>query len=261
MICLVKKKGFPSVNEVIIVTPTRITPYSALCKLEEYPGKEGMIHISEVSGKWVRDIRKFIKPNKTYVAKVLRVDESKGHINISLKRVPRIDKTRKMKIYKSEQKAEKMLEKIAKEQRLTLDKMYEEFGFKLQEEFGDMFTAFEIAAKTPDKLSNSGIPEKWVKIIHEVAKKSIRKKKVKIKVELDVKFFTGDGIERTKKFLTDLTNKYNVTIKYISAPKYSVEKVSENPKFTQKELTKQLTDAISKIKDGEASFKIMEEKR
>ena len=84
---------------------------------------------------------------------------------------------------------------------------------------------------------------------------------MKIKIELDVKFFTGDGIERTKKFLTGLTNKYNVTIKYISAPKYSVEKVSENPKLTQKELTKQLTDAISKIKDGEASFKIMEEKR
>ena len=71
-----------------------------------------MIHISEVSGKWVRDIKKFIKPNKTYVAKVLRIDERKGHIGLSLKRVPRIDKTRKMQVYKREQKAEKMLEKI-----------------------------------------------------------------------------------------------------------------------------------------------------
>jgi len=232
-----------------------------MCKLEEYPGKEGMIHISEVSGKWVRDIRKFIKLNKMYVAKVLRKDESKGHINLSLKRVPRIDKTRKMQIYKNEQKAERILEKIAKKQGLTLDKIYEKIGFQLQEEFGDMFTAFDIASKSPDKLLDKGIPKKWVKIIHDVTKKSLRRKKVKIKVELNLKFFTGDGIDKTKKFLMDLTNKYGINVKYISAPKYSVEIESENPKLAQKELIKQLTDEISKIKDGEASFKIMEEKR
>lgn len=220
-----------------------------------------MIHISQVSGKWVRDIRKFIKPNKSYVAKVMRVDEKKGHISLSLKRVARIDKTRKMQSYKREQKAEKILEKIAKKQKLTLDKTYEKIGFQLQEEFGDLFTAFDLAAKTPEKLSGKGISEKWIKIIHEIAKKNIKRKKVKIKVELDLKFFTGDGIDKTKKFLTDLSNKYSVNIKYISAPKYSVEIVSENPKSAQKELVKQLTDAISSIKDGEASFKIMEEKR
>ena len=232
-----------------------------MCRLEEYPGKEGMVHISEVSGKWVRDIKKFIKPNKTYVAKVLRIDQAKGHISLSLKRVPRIDKTRKMQVYKREQKAEKMLEKIAKQQKLTLDKVYEEVGFKLQEEFGDMFTAFEEASKTPDKLTEKGIPKKWVDIIHEIAKKNIRIKKIKIKAELSVKFFSGDGVDKTKSFLTNLTNKYGVNIKYISAPKYSVEIISDNPKVAQKELTKQLTDEISKIKDGEGSFKIMEEKR
>jgi translation initiation factor 2 subunit 1 len=218
-----------------------------------------MIHISEVSGKWVRDIKKFVKPNKTYVAKVLRLDEKKGHINLSLKRVPKIDKTRKMQAYKREQKAEKMLEKIAKKQKLTLDKVYDEVGFKLQEQFGDMFSAFEIASKDPEKLKKRGIPEKWVKVIHEIAKKSIRTKKRKIKAELNVKFFTGDGVDKTKNFLTNLTNKYAVNIKYISAPKYSVEIISDDPKNAQKNLEKQLTDEISKIKDGEASFKIVED--
>ena len=257
---MVKRKGFPSFGEIVIVNVINITPYSALCKLEEYPGKEGMIHISEVSGKWVRDIKKFVKLNKTYVAKVVNVDEQKGHINLSLKRVSKIDKTRKMQDYKKEQKAEKILEKIAKKQKITLDKAYEKIGFELQEEFGDMFKAFDIASKTPEVLVQRGIPKSLVDIIHKVAKESIQRKKIKIKAELEVKFYTGDGVEKTKQFLNGLINKYGVNIKYISAPKYSVEIKSDNPKLAQKELTKQLTDAISDIKDGEANFRIMGEK-
>lgn len=257
---MVKRKGFPSIGEVVIVSVINITPYSALCKLEEYPEKEGMIHISEVSGKWVRDIKKFVKLNKTYVVKVVNVDESKGHINLSLKRVSKIDKTRKMQDFKREQKAEKILEKVAKKKKINLNKAYEEIGYELQEKFGDLFKAFDIASKTPEQLIHRGITKNWVEIIHEVAEESIQRKKIKIKAELEVKFYTGDGVEKTKQFLNNLINKYGVNIKYISAPKYSVEIESENPKLAQKELTKQLTSAISSVKDGEASFKIIGEK-
>lgn len=89
---MVKRKGFPSEGEVVLITVKNITPYSALCSLNEYPGKEGMIHVSEVSGKWVRDIKKFVKQNKQYAAKVIRVDEIKGHINLSFKRLSKKSK-------------------------------------------------------------------------------------------------------------------------------------------------------------------------
>ncbi len=253
---MVKKKGFPNIGEKVIVTVINITPYSALCKLEEYPDKEGMIHISEVSGKWVRDIKKFVKLNKTYVAGVVRVNEKKGHINLSLKRVPKMEKKRKMQEYKREQKAEKILEKIAKHEKITLDEAYEKIGFELQEKFGEMFGAFDLASQSPDKLINRNISKKWAKVIHEISKENIQRKKVKIKAELEVKFFTGDGVEKLKQFLNNLTNKYKVNIKYISAPKYSVEIETENPKLAQKELKKRLIDAVSAVKDGEADFKI-----
>lgn len=243
-----------------MVTVTNMTPYSALCRLDEYPGKEGMIHISEVSGKWVRDIRKFIKPNRNYIVKVLRVDEDKGHIALSLKRVAKVDRTRKMQSYNYEKKAEKILMKIARREKITLEKAYESIGYQLQEKFDDMFEAFKLAAESPDKLIEMGIEKKWVQIIHEVAKEFIQKKKIKIKAELDLKFYTGDGVERIKEFLNNLINKYGINIKYISAPKYSVEIESNNPKLAQKELVKQLTNAITNIKDGDAEFKIVGEK-
>jgi translation initiation factor 2 subunit 1 len=219
-----------------------------------------MIHISEVSGKWVRDIRKFVKLKKNYIVKVLNVDEQKGHIALSLKRVAKVDRTRKMQAYSYEQKSEKILMKIARKEKITLEKAYELIGYELQEKFGDMFEAFELASESSDRLIEKGIDKKWAEIIHEVAKEAIQKKKIKIKAELDVKFYTGDGVERIRQFLNNLINKYGVNIKYISAPKYSVEIESDNPKLAQKELVKQLTNAIANIKDGEAEFKIVGEK-
>jgi len=220
-----------------------------------------MIHVSEVSGKWVRDIRKFVKMNKNYIAKVLRIDETKGHIALSLKRVAKVDKTRKIQEFRYEQKAEKILNKIARKKKITLEKAYELIGYKLQEKFKDMFEAFELASKSPEPLINRGINKEWAEIIHEVAKESITKKKIKIKAELNLKFYTDDGIEKIKELLNNLINKYGLNIKYISAPRYSVEVESDNPKLAQKELIKQLTDAVSKVKDGEAEFKIIGEKK
>ena len=257
---MVRKEGFPSTGDRVIVTVTSVTPYSAICKLEEYPGKEGMIHISEVSGKWVRDIRNFVKQNKTYVTKVLKVDEDRGHINLSLKRVAKIDKTKKMQEYKLEQRAEKLLEKVAQNEKMTLDEAYEKIGYKLQEKFDSMFKAFELASKSPDYLINAEIPEKLAKVIHEISKKNIVKKKIKIKATLEVKFYTGDGVDKLKEFLSNLANKYGLNIKYISAPKYSIEIESDNPKLAKKELKQQLTDATSQIKDGEINFMIEGEK-
>lgn len=260
MIRLVKRKGFPEIGEDVVVSVIRITPYSALCKLEEYSDKEGMIHVSQVSGKWVRDIKKFVKMNKQYVAKVMRIDEEKGHIALSLKRVPKKAKERKIQEFKNEQRAEKILEIIAKKKKISLDKAYEKIGYDLQEKFGDMYEAFSQAFKSPDPLIRRGVDKQLAELIHKIAKENIQKKTIKTKAELTLKFYTGDGIERIKKHLSELKDKYNLDVKYISAPKYIVEVKSDNPKLAEKELTSQLTDFTSGIKDGEASFKIVGEK-
>jgi len=258
---LVKRKGFPSVGENVIVTVTRITPYSAMCALDEYPKKEGMIHVSEVTGKWVRDIRNYVKMNKSYVAKVIRLDEERGHINLSLKRVPKQAKDRKLQDFKHEQKAEKYLEVVGKKMKLTLDEAYDKIGFELQDKFGDMFKAFNEGFKSPDPLVRRGIDEKLAKVIHEVAKEHIKLKEIKIKAELDLTYYTGDGVKRVKKFLTELTNKYGLSVNYISAPKYSIETKSKDPKASQQLLRKTLTEAVATVgKEGVASFKIEGEK-
>ncbi|MEM7821706.1 MAG: S1 RNA-binding domain-containing protein, partial [Candidatus Aenigmatarchaeota archaeon] len=108
---MVRKRGLPKWSELVLVTVEKLSPYAAWCKLIEYPGVEGMIHVSEVAGKWVHDIRDFIKINKQYVAKVIKVDYQKNFVNLSLKRVSKQDEKEKMNFFRKEQRAEKLLER------------------------------------------------------------------------------------------------------------------------------------------------------
>jgi len=253
---MVKRKGFPSEGEVVLVTVKNITPYSALCALNEYAGKEGMIHVSEVSGKWIRDIRKFVKQDKEYAAKVTRIDQEKGHINLSLKRLSKKAKDKKIQDYKKEEHAEKMLGIMGKKLGMTLDQAYEKIGYNLQETFGDMFIAFNNALENPEILDRRGIDKKYIELMKEIAKENIQKKEIKIKAVLDLRFYTSDGINGVKEFLNSLTNKYKWEIKYISAPKYSIEIKTNNPKQAEREFRESLEKEISEIKDGVASFNI-----
>ena len=91
-----KKGEWPEKREIVLGTVTRVNPFSAFVSLDEYNNKEGMIHISEVAGKWVRDIRKFVKVGQKVVVMVMRVDKDKSHITLSLKRVKKYDTEKKM---------------------------------------------------------------------------------------------------------------------------------------------------------------------
>ena len=256
---MVKKKGLPKWGELVLCTVERITPYAAWCKLDEYPEAEGMIHVSEVSGKWVRDIREFVKVKKKYVAKVVRIDYQKKFVNLSLKRVGKYEKKEKLNAFRREQRAEKILEQAAKELGKSLDEAYEEIGFALQEKFGEMFTAFEEANKSIEVLREAGVPPKWMKALEKVLKKAFKEKEVKIRADIELKSFASDGIERIKKVLKKLEEKTGAKVKYISAPRYRVEVRGTNPKMLEKKLVEGLELALKEIKKlgGEGSYKLI----
>ena len=252
------RKGLPEWGELILCTVKRITPYAAWCTLEEYPEIEGMIHVSEVSGKWVHDIREFVKVNKQCIAKVVKIDYQKNFVNLSLKRVSRDEEKEKMNVYRREQRAEKMLEQIAKEFGKNLEQAYEEVGFLLQEKFGELFVAFEEARKGSEYLIKEGLPEDWAVAMTKSAEASFQERKITIKADVEIKSFASDGIEKIKEVLSGLQEN-GITVKYISAPKYRVEVTGKDPKATEKRLVESLETAINQIKksDGEGSYKLV----
>ena len=63
----------------------RITNFGAFCEIA--PGKEGLIHISELSDKFVRNVEEVVKVGDEVKVKVVNIDEM-GRINLSKKQVP-----------------------------------------------------------------------------------------------------------------------------------------------------------------------------
>lgn len=72
-----------SIGEIVEGTVSDIMDYGAFVKLED--GKNGLIHISEVSKEYVEDIHKVLKTGDKVKAKVLSID-AKGKIALSIKK-------------------------------------------------------------------------------------------------------------------------------------------------------------------------------
>src|SRR3989338_3106883 len=106
---LLEKKGFPAEEELVLCTVTNVQFHSVFVTLDEYNSRTGMIHISEVAPGRIRNIRDFVIEGKKVVCKVLRINQEKGHIDLSLRRVNESQKQLKLNEIKQEQFAENIL--------------------------------------------------------------------------------------------------------------------------------------------------------
>lgn len=238
----------PQQGELVIVKISKINPHSAFAYLEEYDA-EGMVHISEVSSGWVKDIRNFVKVGQTGVAKVMRVEDN--HISLSLKRVDKSQENNKTKEYRLNQRAEKMLQMAGEALKKSLDKAYEEVGFLLQENFGSLYEGFKISLTNSQLLMDRGVPEKWIEQIKAVAERAIVQKEFEFKARLFLKTYKSGGINIIKTLLAS-AEQNGLQVKYIAAPEYLVKYKSMNAKKGEREFIEKLEGL--KSKDAEISF-------
>lgn len=243
-----KHKEYPDKGEYVICTVTKLNPNSAFAGLMGY-NKEGMIHVSEISSSWVRDIRNHLKVGQKIVAKVLYVDYSKDMIALSVKRVKPTIKREKISEYKNEKKAENLLKIVSKNLKKSLEEAYKEVGFKIQEKYGLIYPAFELAASEgKNALIEIGINKKWAEEIEKIAKKNIKPKEVSIKATLVLKCFKPNGVDIIKNALD--VKAENVKIIYISAPNYSINVKGKDYQSCEKILNELSNKIITSVKEN-----------
>ena len=73
------------VGQIVEGRITGIQPYGAFVVLED--GITGLIHISEISDGYVKDVGRFVQMNETVTVKVIDVDEKTNQARLSLKAV------------------------------------------------------------------------------------------------------------------------------------------------------------------------------
>ncbi|MGB9936430.1 MAG: translation initiation factor IF-2 subunit alpha [Methanobacterium sp.] len=250
------KKEWPDEGDLVVGTVHKVLGYGAFASLEEYEGKEAFIHISEVSSGWVKNIRDYVRENQKIVARVLRVNPKKGHVDVSLKRIREDQRTRKIQQWKIEQKAEKLLEISAKSIGKDLDTAYEEIGYKIIEEFGDLYEAFETAAEEGEEaLTSRGIDGEWSATLTEVAKKNISPPEVNITGYINLHSYAPNGVEVIRDALGSVETE-EITVQCVGAPRYRIIVTSSDYLTAENMLKKAAQTCIDTVvaEGGEGEF-------
>ncbi|MCD6341226.1 MAG: translation initiation factor IF-2 subunit alpha [Desulfurococcales archaeon] len=258
-----KRTPLPRVGELVIGTVKKVFDYGAYLTLNEYNDAEAYLPWSEVSSKWVRDIRDFVREGQRVVVKVIRVDRRKGHIDVSLKRVNPSEQKRKLLEWKRAQRAEKILEIVAKKIGKSLDDAYNEVGWKLEDYYGEIYAGLEEATyRGADALKEAGVSDEWIEPLLEEVRKHIKIKRVKIQGIIYLLTLAPDGVERIRKVLAEplsnleLDGDTKIKVYTIGAPKYRVEVTSTDYKKAEKVLQSYIkqVEKLSKSMNLEFSF-------
>jgi translation initiation factor 2 subunit 1 len=257
---MVKRNEYPEEGELVVGTVTDAKGYGAFVKLEEYPGKMGFIHIAELATGWVKYVRDHVRENQKVVCKVTGVDRSKGHVDLSLKRVNEHQRREKISEWKNEQKAEKLFEMLAKELGKDLKEFYEEVGYRLQEKYGSLYAAFEQAAMDLEQLKQDGFAGAWMRRFGEIAAANVSIPFVTIKGELQVTSNSDHGFEDVKAALEAAEKSefedVEVSVQYLGAPRYLLRVKAPDYKIAEEQMRKAVERATQVIegKGGKGTF-------
>ncbi len=251
---LLNKKGFPENDELVFCTVTSVQSHSVFVKLEEY-GHAGMIHISEVAPGRIRNIRDFVVENKPVVCKVISVNQERGHIDLSLRRVTESQRRAKVNEIKQEQKAEKIVELVAKQLSVPVPQLYAQISEKISEKFPSLFEAFMAASKGNAVISDFGLPKQVSEKLSEAVMQRIKPPVVEVKGKLALSSYDSDGVSIVKEAL-GAASRNGVEVSYLGAGTYLLKLTAENYKAAEQAIARASSAALELIesKGGEGRF-------
>ncbi len=75
------------IGQVVLGTVTNVKPYALFMEFED--GVTGLLHISEISDSFIRDIEKFGTKGDQMKVVIVSIDENNGFLRVSYKKVPK----------------------------------------------------------------------------------------------------------------------------------------------------------------------------
>lgn len=254
-------KKYPTTGELVIATVKNIFNQGAFVTLDEYAHKKGLLHISEMSLKWVRNIRDYVKEGQKVVLQVLDVRPERGHIDLSLRRVSDYQRKLKLKEVKEKQRAEKFLE-LAKEKLKLSSEEAENISQEILSRYRTLYEGLEDISLHAKAINKLKLPKKLKSDLLALIKKNIKPSLVEIQGYVELESYSSRGVEEIKKALQEIESYpkeegiEEIKVEYISAPNYRVRVKAKEYKVAEKTLKGSVNKAIEYIKKnkGEGEF-------
>ena len=243
---MVKNKNpFPKEGAFIMARVVDIQKQYIYVDLPDYDGlpseetARGMIHISEISSRWVRNIRSIVRIGQRIVLRVVKVVPDKGQIDLSLRRVNSGQKDLIAKEHKYANKFENLLQFLTETEGidLTLDNAYETIGFPIKEQFDFYQEAIEALKEEGEELLNelTDIPDHVKDAYLKIVDENVEISTVNIMGKIKLVNRNGDGIIKVKEILNEVLKVIDnpvetrkLSLLYLGAPYYRLEIVSKD---------------------------------
>jgi translation initiation factor 2 subunit 1 len=239
------KESFPREGAFILGRVVDIQAQYIYVDLPDYDGlpseeiARGMIHISEISSRWIKNIRSIVRIGQRLVLRVVKVVPDKGQIDLSLRRVNSAQKVLIAKEHKYANKFENLLQFLIETEGidLTLDQAYELIGWPIKEQF-DLYQEAVEALKEGgqeilDELTN--VPEDIRKKFLQIVEENVEISTVSIKGKIKLMNKSEDGIIKIKDTLNEIIKLIEkpkptrkIDLLYLGAPFYKLEIISKD---------------------------------
>ncbi|MGM0398790.1 MAG: translation initiation factor IF-2 subunit alpha [Halobacteriota archaeon] len=256
-----KYEGWPEEGELVVGKVDEIEDFGVFIDLEEYEGKRGLSHVSEVASGWIKNVRDHVNEGQTVVAKVLDVDESSQQIDLSIKDVNDHQRSDKIQEWKNEQKADKWLSLAFGED--MDDETFRRVANALLAEFGSLYDGFEQAAiHGHEVLEAVDLDDEERERIVETARENVSVPYVTVTGYVHLESPNPDGVDDIRQALEaaegdgEVPDEIDLKVTYVGSPEYRIRVQAPNYKTAEDELEAAADRAIASIDDvgGDATF-------
>ncbi|MBN2250907.1 MAG: translation initiation factor IF-2 subunit alpha [Candidatus Altiarchaeota archaeon] len=244
---------YPEAGEYVIGTVQNIFRQGAFITLDEYKEKKGMLHLSEISLKWVRNIRDYVREGQKVVLVVLGVNPERGHIDLSLRRVTDAKRKEKLQQIKQKQRAEKFFELLAKELKSPPEEVDKKIVKKLSKDYKSVYEGLESISSDEKNADRLSLDPEWRKTFVNLVKKNIKPPFVYIAGYVELRSYELDGVKTIKESLKKIEGyepgpDSKIEVTYISPPMYRIKIRSRDYKSAERILKNAAEEGIKNMR-------------
>jgi translation initiation factor 2 subunit 1 len=197
--CRMYANKFPEADDLVIVQVKLVAEMGAYVSLLEYNNIEGMILLSELSRRRIRSINKLIRVGRTEIVVVMRVDQEKGYIDLSKRRVSPEDIAKCEEKYNKSKAVHSIMRHVSETCKIRLEDLYNKFGWDLYTRFGHAYDAFKLMITDADRvLQPYELPNEVKETLLSNISRRLTPQPIKLRADLEVTCFSYEGIDAIK---------------------------------------------------------------
>ncbi|KAJ3434850.1 eukaryotic translation initiation factor 2 subunit [Anaeramoeba flamelloides] len=263
--CRYYEKKYPEEGQLVMFIASQITKHGILGKLPEFNSIESLISKTEVSSGRTNSFYKYFRPGKYHACLVLRVDEEKGYIDLSRKRVTSpVELEAFRTFFRKSQLVHFIMKKVAIESAKSLKTLYKQIVWPLYKRSLHPFDAFRKFLSDPTFLDEFNLGN-IQKILKKVIKQKMPLRLIKVDAVFEMTCFNFYGIEAIKKSLIVAeemgTKEHPIEVFLISSPVFRVCTTTFDHEYGLETLKQACNGMAEMIKNFGGSFQITRQPR